>query len=117
LDAGRRVRIARISAGLSRGELAARLDVSFNTLERIESGRRPVTVDELAAIGKACQVPEAYMLEGWAAVERANRIVERNADAHAREARFTRALGELTDEIRQLGSGEVRDLGRKRDDD
>jgi transcriptional regulator with XRE-family HTH domain len=94
-DAARRIRIARAWAGLSRDELAARLGVSSATVERMETGQRPVTVDELVAVGAICKVPEAFMLEGWAALER-------EANSRAREAKFERALGALADEIRAL---------------
>jgi transcriptional regulator with XRE-family HTH domain len=79
----RRMRVARIWSGLSRDELAERLGVSFHTVERSETGRRAVDLDELERIGEACGVPASFMRHGWAAcaddehVERVERLLKR----------------------------------------
>lgn len=73
-ELARRVRVARISAGLSRHELAAALGVSFNTIERSENGRRKISDDELARIGGICGVPETFMRHGWAACTQSERL-------------------------------------------
>ena len=49
-EIGEMVRNARIHAGLSIRELAAKADISKSNLQRIEDGRYGVTVDTLAAI-------------------------------------------------------------------
>lgn len=73
-ERARRARVARVSAGLTRHQLAGMLGVSFNTIERNETGRRRLSDDELIAIGRACGVPEAYVRHGWAACMQAERL-------------------------------------------
>jgi transcriptional regulator with XRE-family HTH domain len=59
------VRTARVYAELSRTELGRRIGVSANTVERIETGRRPASLDELVAVAEACQVPEWFIRQGF----------------------------------------------------
>jgi transcriptional regulator with XRE-family HTH domain len=98
-DVGRRVRVARISAGLTRTELAKRLGVSFNTIERSETGRREISLDELVRIAEVCSVPEPFMRYGWAAL--------------SDERRFD----QLTQAIERIGEAIVERTDRERQDD
>lgn len=95
-ELGRRVRVARVWAGLTRDELAARLGVSFHTVERSETGRRRVALDELVRIGELCGVPETFMRHGWAACAQGERLDH-----------LYRRIDELSDEVK-------RGLGRAR---
>lgn len=100
LEHARRIRAARVWAGLSRDELAERLGVSFQTIERSETGRRNVDLDELERVGEACGVPEAFMRYGWAACaqgERLDRLHER--------------LDELMREVQKFGRAWAADAG------
>lgn len=54
---------ARREAGLSQGELAARLRVHQSKLARIEGGERRVDAVELVVLARALGVPAARLLE------------------------------------------------------
>jgi transcriptional regulator with XRE-family HTH domain len=65
-EIGRRVRAARAYAGFrNRAALAERLELSKETVQRIEGGRREVKRSELLAIAEACEVPMWFLEEGW----------------------------------------------------
>jgi len=65
---GSRVRKARKEAGITQMELAARLQVLGITIDRsgvakLESGRRPASDIEVAAIAKVLKVPIPWLFE------------------------------------------------------
>ncbi|HST69074.1 MAG TPA: helix-turn-helix transcriptional regulator [Solirubrobacterales bacterium] len=65
-EIGRRVRAARAYAGFrNRATLAQRLELSKETLQRIEGGEREVKRSELLAIAEACEVPMWFLEGGW----------------------------------------------------
>lgn len=67
-ESAARIRAVRSYANITQQELANRLDVSLATMKRIESGTRPISTDELLAVGEACQAPPEFMLHGYAAI-------------------------------------------------
>ena len=65
-ETGRRIRTARAYAGFrNRATLAERLEVSKETVQRIEGGQREVKRSELLAIAEACEVPMWFLESGW----------------------------------------------------
>jgi len=65
-EIGRRIRTARAYAGFrNRANLAERLELSKETVQRIESGEREVKRSELLAIAEACEVPMWFLESGW----------------------------------------------------
>lgn len=64
-EIARRVRAARIYGGLSRRDLARRLEVSEGTLINTELGKRHAPRPELLAIAEACDVPMWFLERGW----------------------------------------------------
>ncbi len=63
---GRRIRAARAFGGFnSRLELAQRLQISKETLQRMEGGMREPKRSELLAIAEACEVPMWFLSNGW----------------------------------------------------
>lgn len=71
-DIGRRIRAARAYGGFrNRAALAERLELSKETVQRIEGGRREVKRSELLAIAEACEVPMWFLEEGWEGWEQA----------------------------------------------
>lgn len=60
-----RIRVARAWANLSQVDLAEALDVSVQTIKRVELGQRPVSTDELMRVATTCHVPERFMLRGF----------------------------------------------------
>lgn len=77
--AAARIRAARGYAGMSQSALANALEISLATFKRIETCERPVTMDELLSIGKACNVPPEFMIRGFDVVI-ASRKAILNAD-------------------------------------
>jgi len=65
-EIGRRVRTARAYGGFrNRATLAEHLELSKETLQRIEGGQREVKRSELLAIAEACEVPMWFLEGGW----------------------------------------------------
>lgn len=63
---GRRIRAARAYGGFrNRAALADRLELSKETVQRIEGGQREVKRSELLAIAEACKVPMWFLEGGW----------------------------------------------------
>jgi transcriptional regulator with XRE-family HTH domain len=67
-DAAARIRAVRNYIDITQHELADRIGVSLATMKRIESGARPISSDELLAIGEACHAPPDFMLHGYDAI-------------------------------------------------
>lgn len=90
-ETSRRIRAARAYAGFrNRAALAERLELSKETLQRIEVGQREVKRSELLAIAEACEVPMWFLeggWEGWHALDR------RGEDPSPHNPRTLRRLG------------------------
>jgi XRE family aerobic/anaerobic benzoate catabolism transcriptional regulator len=74
LDLGRRLREARLRAGLTLTELAARAGVSRRYATDAEAGRANVSVLKLADLARAAGVPPHALLDGAAGSRRGERI-------------------------------------------
>lgn len=59
---GARLRLAREQAGLSQGQVAAKLDLHRPTVSEIEAGRRRVAADELAMFAKLYKVSVSWLV-------------------------------------------------------
>jgi transcriptional regulator with XRE-family HTH domain len=64
-ELAKRIRAARVYAGLSREELAEHLEVHERTQINTELGKRHVPRPELLAIAEACKVPIWFLEHGW----------------------------------------------------
>jgi transcriptional regulator with XRE-family HTH domain len=63
---GARLRLAREQAGLSQGQVAAKMGLHRPTVSEIEAGRRRVAADELAIFTKLYQVSVSWLVRGAA---------------------------------------------------
>ena len=54
---GEHLRILRVRKGMTQHELADEADVSWSTIIRIEKGKIAATVDVLASVARALQLP------------------------------------------------------------
>jgi transcriptional regulator with XRE-family HTH domain len=63
-EAGRRVHLARLEAGLSQRALAEKSGVDQSTIVRVERGEGNVRPMTLAKLAKALDVPVEELLEG-----------------------------------------------------
>ena len=61
----RRIRTARVFAGLTQPELAAKLDLGESTYKNSELGKRETPWRERVAIAAACGVPPWFIEHGW----------------------------------------------------
>jgi transcriptional regulator with XRE-family HTH domain len=66
---GEHLRTLRVRKGLSQHELADEADLSWSTIIRIEKGRLAATIDVLASVARALQMPL------WVAGTRSRRAV------------------------------------------
>jgi transcriptional regulator with XRE-family HTH domain len=64
LAIGARLRLAREQAGLSQGQVAAKLNLHRPTVSEIEAGRRRVAADELAMLAKLYKVSVSWLVRG-----------------------------------------------------
>lgn len=103
---GRRIRAVRRAAGLTAAALARRLDWPADTLINYEYGRRPLTLDRLAAIAAALNVtPVALLLPDEADVELVDGLVRDPELAHDVRFFLTTLQAELAAQDDLQGNG------------
>jgi transcriptional regulator with XRE-family HTH domain len=64
VQVGRLVRVLRMSRGLSQTELADRVGVTFQQVQKYESGSNRISMGRLSRIAKLFRVSVPYLLEG-----------------------------------------------------
>lgn len=96
-EAAARIRAARNYAGITQQDLCERLAVSLATIKRMESGSRPISTDELMAVGEAVGVPAAFMLHGFAAL-----VEGRPGEAAVMLADHEQRIAELETQVRRV---------------
>jgi len=64
IHVGRRVRLARLAAGMSQDTLAAGTGVTFQQIQKYEKGANRIGTGRLHAIAKILGVPFAHFFEG-----------------------------------------------------
>ncbi len=64
IHVGGRLRAQRALFGLSQTDLAKQLDITFQQLQKYESGGNRITAGRLWEAGKALSVPVSYFFEG-----------------------------------------------------
>lgn len=62
LEFGRRLRRARVTAGLTQSELAGRLNLSRTSITNMERGTQPVALHTLLRLASAVGIPASDML-------------------------------------------------------
>jgi transcriptional regulator with XRE-family HTH domain len=70
------VRYRRLEMGLSQSDVAARMGLPYQTIQRIEEGRINVSVARLMSAAAALQVPLGYFLQADAAPLPAERCLQ-----------------------------------------
>ncbi|GAA3834824.1 helix-turn-helix domain-containing protein [Amycolatopsis tucumanensis] len=104
-EIGERVREARVSAGLSQGELAAEIGLDRTMVVKVERGARRLDALEVARLAEALAVPLGYFLDPRPAVvsRRSSPLLDDTGTNSGRaESRLEAALFEWLGEVRQL---------------
>ena len=57
---GKRVKKARIIAGLTQGELGERLNISLRQMQKVEAGEIEITVDRINEVANVLNIPMLY---------------------------------------------------------
>ena len=60
---GRRLRLLRLERGLTQEQLAERLNITFQQIQKYEKGTNRVAAGRLQALAKILKVPPAYFFE------------------------------------------------------
>lgn len=61
-DLGRNLRVTRIAAGISQGEVAEHLQVTFQQVQKYEAGTNRIPVDRLVSLSAFLDVPLAHFV-------------------------------------------------------
>ncbi|MEU1791629.1 helix-turn-helix transcriptional regulator [Streptomyces sparsogenes] len=59
---GQRLRALRVEKGLAQMELGTRAGIDNKTISRIENGRHPTSIDQIARLARALDVPSYRLL-------------------------------------------------------
>ena len=69
VEVGQRIRIQRLAAGLSQSELAERIGVTFQQVQKYEKGMNRVGAGRLTKIARVLNVPVGSFFDGREAIE------------------------------------------------
>jgi transcriptional regulator with XRE-family HTH domain len=69
VEVGQRIRIQRLAAGLSQSELAERIGVTFQQVQKYEKGMNRVGAGRLTQIARVLNVPVGSFFDGREAIE------------------------------------------------
>ena len=103
LHVGDRIRARRIEIGMTQTELATEIDVSYQQVQKYESGRSRVAASRLALIAKRLQIAPSYFFDHLDVVRRPAHV-EVDAEWSALDAE-SMYLGSL---YRRIGNADVR---------
>jgi transcriptional regulator with XRE-family HTH domain len=73
IEVGQRIRIQRLAAGLSQSELADRIGVTFQQVQKYEKGANRVGAGRLTQIANVLNVPVSSFFEGRETIDRVAR--------------------------------------------
>ena len=100
VEVGQRIRIQRLAAGLSQSELAERIGVTFQQVQKYEKGMNRVGAGRLTQIARVLNVPVNTFFEGRDSIEKvAAQGVESPLSliTHPHAFRLLQAYSTLTD--------------------
>ena len=60
---GQRLRGLRVARGLSQADVAAKVNLSFQQIQKYESGKSRVTVAKLCSLAQALEIPVGFFFE------------------------------------------------------
>lgn len=62
---GQRLRGLRVARGLSQADVAVKVDLSFQQIQKYESGKSRVTAAKLCELAQALEIPVSFFFEDW----------------------------------------------------
>ncbi len=74
-EIGARIRVARKERGLTQMQLADKVGVSFQQIQKYETGKDRIFVERLQQIAKALDVPMAYFFEEYGDKDFSSKLV------------------------------------------
>ena len=92
VEVGRRVRVERIARGLSQAELADRIGVVFQQVQKYESGANRISIGRLTRIARVFGVDATYLL---GTSKQRTRAAERDDKEQAELSEAMRMLGRI----------------------
>ena len=97
---GRNVRIWRMTRGMSQAELASRLGVTFQQVQKYEVGGNRIGTGRLVKVAAILGVPVATLFQGVEGMQHAASLLALIADP--RSFRLARAFSEIEDGAERL---------------
>lgn len=88
-----RMRAARAFADIDQATLAEHLDVAVISIKRMERGTRDISLDDMHAIAELCDVPRAFMEEGFGTAYSGDEV--RREDLRELQEAFEARIAEL----------------------
>jgi transcriptional regulator with XRE-family HTH domain len=61
-DLGRAIRVARVASGKSQNEIAEHLDITFQQVQKYETGKNRIPVDSLVSLADCFDVPLSHFV-------------------------------------------------------
>jgi transcriptional regulator with XRE-family HTH domain len=95
---GRRMRERRVQMGLSQSELAEGLGISFQQVQKYESGANRISGSRLWDISKLLQVPVGYFFEGLQQTVEPGAEVQEEALMDRQTLEIARAVNRIEDD-------------------
>ena len=74
IEVGQRIRIQRLAAGLSQSELAERVGVTFQQVQKYEKGANRVGAGRLTRIARVLNVPVSSFFDGRETIEEVEQL-------------------------------------------
>jgi len=84
--AGRRIRVLRRNLGLSQSDLAKRVNVAYQQIQKYETGKNSISINMLNKISKALETSPIQILGDDGSNEQASRLFSR--DPHIEEENY-----------------------------
>ncbi len=104
LEIGRRLRRARVVANLTQNELAEKLGISFQQIQKYENGANRISAARLWSVSRVFGLPVTYFYEGLSDEQIAGQEAYQGPDHHLPDQ--TLNVARLLDGLRD---GEIKD--------
>jgi len=105
---GGRVRIRRKFLGMNQEALAALIDLTFQQVQKYESGANRISASKLYEISKALKAPISYFFEGYAEGEACQDTLEIESERSAMAFLMTSEGIELAEAFPRIKAGKHR---------